>query len=131
MSLSRRRTSSVVALASLACACGGGAATLHPAHTLPLGRVSGGAGVSAAFAFGEGERAIDQGRAAGTNGGNVSAAAEQQFLAGAVASALLAPGIAPWAPARASAATPKRGSPTRAGRRASTPGTRSRAIRSR
>jgi hypothetical protein len=82
------------------CACGGGAATLHPAHTLPLSRVSAGAGVSGAFTFGEGERAIEQGRAAGSPGG-ASSTAEQQFLAGAVANALLAPGLAPWVGARA------------------------------
>jgi hypothetical protein len=94
----RKRFLAVVSAVAVS-ACGGGAATLHPAHTLPLSRVSAGAGVSAAFSFGEGQRAIDQGHAAGAPGGS-SANAEQQFLAGAAANALLAPGLAPWVGAR-------------------------------
>lgn len=79
-------------------ACGGGAATLHPAHVLPEGRVSAGAGVSSTFAFGSGASAIDrtQGSAVGT-----APEEEQRFLDGVVSSSLLAPGVAPWVGARA------------------------------
>lgn len=79
-------------------ACGGGAATLHPAHVLPEGRVSAGAGVSSTFAFGEGSSAID--RATATTVGTAPQE-EQRFLNGVVSSSLLAPGLAPWVGARA------------------------------
>lgn len=93
-----RRFRSLAALAPplLVAACGGGAATLHPAHVLPEGRVSAGAGASGQFVFGSGESAIERGRAAGGAG----AAAEQELLEGAVSNAALGPGLAPWVGAR-------------------------------
>lgn len=77
--------------AILTVACGGGSALLHPAHVLPEGRVSGGAGVTGQFAFGAAERAMS------TSGGGDE---EQRFLENAVAKAALAPGISPWVGAR-------------------------------
>jgi hypothetical protein len=81
-------------------ACGGGAALMHPAHTLPQNRVSAGAGVSGQFVFGQGQRAIDTGKASGAPGAISGGANEQQFLAGAAANAVFAPGVSPWVGAR-------------------------------
>lgn len=78
--------------------CGGGAATLHPAHTLPEGRVSMGAGLSSTFAFGDGARAAEGSSSkAGATGGEE----EKRFIDEALARSLLAPGLAPWVSARA------------------------------
>ncbi len=81
------RTLVVAVGASSSAACGGGAPLLHPAHVLPLGRVSTGAGVTGQFAF----RGTGPSRDAG----------EQKTFEDAIARAALSPGIAPWIGARA------------------------------
>ena len=79
--------------------CAGGAPLLHPAHPLPPGRVSLGAGTSSSFLGGEGKRAIDRaGRSANTAG------ATDEFARGASALALMPPGLSPWVGARAGVA---------------------------
>lgn len=86
------------AVAVAVAACGGGAATLHPAHVLPEGRVSAGAGVSSTFQLGEGKTAVDALNAAPTGS---PAEEEQRTVDGVLATALFAPGLAPWVGARA------------------------------
>jgi hypothetical protein len=78
-----------VVFACCAEGCGGGAPLLHPAHVLPPGHVSTGAGVSGQFAFRSGEGAHGPG------------APEQNAFENAIARAALSPGIAPWVGARA------------------------------
>lgn len=73
---------------------------MHPAHTLPQGRVTVGAGVSGHFVTGEADNAIRRGRSA-AQGGAASGDAEQRLVEGTVAHSTLAPGIAPWVGARA------------------------------
>jgi hypothetical protein len=77
-----------VAFACCAAGCGGGAPLLHPAHVLPSGHVSAGAGVSGQFAFRN---------EPGAQGGPP----EQHAFEDAIARASLSPGIAPWVGARA------------------------------
>jgi hypothetical protein len=78
-----------VVFACCAAGCGGGAPLLHPAHVLPAGKVSAGAGVSGQFAF------------RGGQGAGASTAPEQHAFEDAIARASLSPGIAPWVGARA------------------------------
>jgi hypothetical protein len=80
--------------------CGGGAALLHPAQTLPADTVSVGAGMSGQFGSGDINDAIDGGRAAASQplGNPTSARAYGQ---GVLARALIAPGASPWLSARA------------------------------
>jgi hypothetical protein len=66
--------------------CGGGAPLLHPAHVLPSGNVSAGAGLSGQFAFRR-----DPG----------AGPPEQHAFEDAVARASLSPGVAPWVGLRA------------------------------
>ncbi|HEU4581503.1 MAG TPA: hypothetical protein VFS67_24765 [Polyangiaceae bacterium] len=80
--------------------CGGGAALLHPAHTLPVDTVSVGAGVSGQFASGAIEDTIDDGRAAASQPLGDPASA-QAYAEGVLARALIAPGASPWVSARA------------------------------
>lgn len=75
--------------------CGGGAATLYPAHTLAQNQVTAGAGVSNNFAFSGGE-AVTGTQA--TPGAGVDP--EQAYVEDRVRRALLAPGVAPWVAAR-------------------------------
>lgn len=83
--------------------CGGAVPLLHPAHTLPAGRVSMGGGVAAQFVTGGASSAIDRGRQAGGSTGAVpqNSSAEQELVAGALADKLTAPGLSPWVGARA------------------------------
>lgn len=81
----RRVRSLAVVFALFTTSCGGGAPLLHPAHVLPSGHVSAGAGVSGQFAF----------------HGPTSGPPEQHTFEDAIARAALSPGIAPWASARA------------------------------
>jgi hypothetical protein len=87
----------LVALPALAAitGCGGGAATMHPAHTLPTARVSVGAGVSSNFRFGSADTAVERGRTA-TSVGTTTANPEQDVIDGAVARATTTEGLAPW-----------------------------------
>ncbi|HEX4341676.1 MAG TPA: hypothetical protein VH062_37460 [Polyangiaceae bacterium] len=79
------RASVVAVVAWSVIGCGGGAPLLHPAHVLPFGRVSAGAGVSGQFAF---------------HGTSSSRAPEQRGFEDSVARATLSPGVAPWAGVR-------------------------------
>jgi hypothetical protein len=111
MATARELGSVCIAASALAAACGGGAPLLHPAHVLPEGRVSVGAGASGQFVFGPGADAIDRAsRPARTED------AEQAFLAGAVSHAALEPGVAPWAGARAGLGGSNEGGLTYTGR---------------
>jgi hypothetical protein len=67
--------------------CAAGSPLLHPAHPLPKGTVSLGAGTSASFLGGDGRRAIDRAAAAGTT---------DELARGAAALALMSPGLSPW-----------------------------------
>jgi hypothetical protein len=79
------------------CACGGGAATLYPAHTLGPNQVTAGAGVSGNFAFSGGQSVLQGPPAAAVGPGGDP---EQTYVDDSVRTALLAPGIAPWVGAR-------------------------------
>lgn len=83
--------------------CGGAMPLLHPAHTLPAGKVSMGAGVAAQFATGAARSAIDRGRAAGGGTGVVpqNSSAERDLVTGALTDKLVSPGLSPWVGARA------------------------------
>jgi hypothetical protein len=86
----------ILVLACGVSACGGGAATLYPAHTLAQNQISAGAGVSNNFAFDVGSRtSTSVPPTAGT-----STDPEQIFFEDAIRSALLSPGLAPWLGAR-------------------------------
>jgi hypothetical protein len=106
----------IAAAASSVAACGGGAALLHPAHVLGVGRVSAGAGASGQFVFGTGAGAIDRGRTAAS--ANTQGNAEQAFVEGVVSQAALAPGVAPWVGARAGLGGSNEGGLTYTGRAA-------------
>lgn len=82
-----------------ALACGGGAPLLHPAHALPAGGVTAGAGFSQRFAVGEASSA--QQAAARLDPAAANTEGLGELARGAVAQALFAPGLAPWAGARA------------------------------
>ena len=86
--------------ALLLASCGGGTALMHPAHTLPKGRFTAGAGVSNHFVLGEPAERIDRARAAARteNGGDDR---RGDLERGALALALSGPGLAPWLGARA------------------------------
>jgi hypothetical protein len=79
--------------------CAGGAPLLHPAHPLPPGRVSLGAGTSTSFLGGDGKRAIDRAARNGNTAGTTD-----ELSRGAAALALMPPGLAPWVGARAGVA---------------------------
>jgi hypothetical protein len=84
-------------------ACGGGAALMHPAHALPAGRVTLGAGVSNNFVLGDADAAIQSARVAAGAETQVSRGTpeEQAYVEGSIADTLVAPGLAPWVGARA------------------------------
>lgn len=89
----------VPAAIAAALGCGGGAPLLHPAQPLPADTVSFGAGVSAQFASGAVEAAIDRGRVAAA-GPLAEPATARAYAAGVLTEALVAPGISPWVAAR-------------------------------
>jgi hypothetical protein len=80
--------------------CGGGAALLHPAHTLPVDTVSVGAGVSGQFGSSGLNTTIDDGRAAASQP-LTNPASARAYAEGVLAQALIAPGASPWVSARA------------------------------
>jgi hypothetical protein len=80
--------------------CGGGAALLHPAQTLPVDTVSVGAGVTGQFGSSGLNTTIDDGRAAASQPLNQPATATA-YAEGVMAQALIAPGASPWVSARA------------------------------
>jgi hypothetical protein len=94
-SMSRGRL--LIFLCPIACGCGGGAATLYPAHTLGPNQATVGAGVSGNFAFSGGQSVV-QGPPGASVAPNVDP--EQAYVDDSVRTALLAPGIAPWVGAR-------------------------------
>jgi hypothetical protein len=86
----------ILALACGVSACGGGAATLYPAHTLAQNQVTAGAGVSNNFAFDVGARTttvVPPTAGTGTD-------PEQIFFEDQIRRALMTPGLAPWVGAR-------------------------------
>lgn len=90
----RVRSLGVAVLSCLTTCCGGGAPLLHPAHALPAGHVSAGAGVSGQFVF----RSAEPPRAPGPPppmGETV-----QRGVEDAVARVALSPGVAPWVAVR-------------------------------
>ncbi|MEB2324943.1 MAG: hypothetical protein OZ921_20685 [Sorangiineae bacterium] len=97
-----RARATLAGLATLAGGCGGGAPLLHPAHALAPGAVRMGAGVSSTLVSGGAKTAMDDARRAVTAQGAVATPADEAaFARGALASILLAPGLAPWVGARA------------------------------
>jgi hypothetical protein len=80
-------------------ACGGAAALLHPAQTLPVDTVSVGAGVSGQFASSDVQDTIDRGRSAAGQPLTDPATANA-YASGVLAEVLLAPGASPWVGAR-------------------------------
>ena len=89
-----------VALGASLLGCGGGAALLHPAQTLPVDTVSVGAGVSGQFGSSGLNSTIDNGRAAASEPLGDPATA-RAYAEGVLADALIAPGASPWVSARA------------------------------
>lgn len=81
-----------LAMATAAAGCGGGAALLHGAHTLPEGRTAFGAGLTGTFTAGGTRSAIAD---AGSTPADTGAYAQ-----GAAAIAGIKPGVAPWLGAR-------------------------------
>jgi hypothetical protein len=79
--------------------CGGGAALLHPAETLPVDSVSVGAGVSGQFASSGVNTAISEGRSAARQSLATRQTA-QAYAKGVLTEALVAPGASPWVSAR-------------------------------
>jgi hypothetical protein len=91
----------VVASATLFLGCGSGGGLMHPAHTLPSGAVSMGAGVSSQFVLGEGDDKIQAARAvAPPNQVPAGSPEEQTYIEGALAEVLSGPGLSPWVGAR-------------------------------
>jgi hypothetical protein len=79
--------------------CGGGAALLHPAQTLPVGSMTIGAGVSGHFGSGEINSTINDGRSAAEQPITTPEAANA-YAKGVLTNALVAPGASPWVSAR-------------------------------
>lgn len=80
-------------------ACAGGTPLLHPAHPLPRGAVTVGAGTSQRFALGEADAAMDAAVDAARE--DVTAEEIPVVVRGAVAELTAAPGLAPWVGVRA------------------------------
>lgn len=77
-------------IATVSSACGGGAPLLHPAHPLPAGEMSAGAGASTRIGLGTLEADIQAGETQ-AEGGTADSIARRAFIA---------PGVAPWVAAR-------------------------------
>jgi hypothetical protein len=113
MLLLRRRLPAApfsVALSLMSSGCGGGAALMHPAHTLPAGEVTFGAGASQTFVLGNANREVDQAietinedPGTPTTPGTTRTLEERNadVLEGAIAYSLMTPGLAPWVGGRA------------------------------
>jgi hypothetical protein len=72
---------------------------LHPAHALPVGTVSAGAGVSSQFASNRIDNIIERGRSAAAQSLQDPSNAEL-YATGVLARALVGPGASPWVSAR-------------------------------
>jgi len=94
-----KRAAACYIIAGASFACGGGAALLHPAQTLPVDTVSVGAGVSGQFASSDVQDTIDRGRSAAGQPLTDPATANA-YAAGVLAEVLVAPGASPWVGAR-------------------------------
>jgi hypothetical protein len=97
------RLARLACLASLTCslaACGGGVPLLYPARTLPLGDVRASSGVSGNFAVGSLATAEAAARPIAQNPNPPSGTAATTFTQGALVSAAVAPGLAPYVAAR-------------------------------
>ncbi len=94
------RTSGLIASVALLAGCASGSPLLHPAAPLPKGQVRGVAGFSSTFAVGSAAKAISEARAHPSVAG---VAVDPQFSRGALVSAALAPGVAPFFAARVGA----------------------------
>ncbi len=94
----RRRRALAMAASLSPLACAGGTPLLHPAHPLPRGAVTVGAGTSQRFALGEADTAMDAASRAARD--DVTAEEIPLVLRGAVAQTTAAPGLAPWVGAR-------------------------------
>lgn len=79
--------------------CGGGAALLHPAQTLPVDSVSLGGGVTGQFGSSAVNTAIDEGRSAARQALSVPETA-RTYAKGVLTEALVAQGASPWVSAR-------------------------------
>ena len=95
-----RRRLSLVCLATLASACGGGVPLLHPAHTLAPEQLSASAGLSSHFALGEPDERIETAQGSTDQGVATTPLARDDLARGAIAQALSAPGLAPFVSAR-------------------------------
>lgn len=109
------RAAATIAGALVLIGCGAGAPLLHPVHPLAPGKLAGSSGVSAHFAPGEAQRAIDR-----TSQASVDERAqdEQTAVDGALAQTLSAPGLAPWFAVRAGLVEATEGGLSYTGRRA-------------
>jgi len=98
-----RRLGRLAGLGSLACtlaACGGGVPLLYPARTLPFGDVRASSGVSGNFAVGSLATAEAAARPISQNPSPPVGTAATTFTQGALVSAAVAPGFAPYVAAR-------------------------------
>lgn len=95
----RRCRYPALAMAAMTTGCAGGAALMHPAHTLPTGAVTFGAGASEHFVIGDADHAVNEAILARTSA-VPSRTANDDFVRGAIAWSLLSPGLAPWVGAR-------------------------------
>jgi len=90
----------LVAVSAGLLGCGGGAALLHPAQTLPVDTVSIGAGVSGQFGSSGVNTTIENGQSAASQPLSDPASATA-YAEGVLTQALIAPGASPWVSARA------------------------------
>ena len=79
-------------------ACGGGVPLLHPAHTLPAGQTSFGAGVSDRFVLGAPRSDLDYARERTADA--APAAADPRYTRGVLVAIADGPALAPWVSAR-------------------------------
>jgi hypothetical protein len=99
--MTRPSTIGFALCACFAYGCGSGGGLMHPAHTLPEGHVTMGAGVSSQFVLGEGDDKIQAARAVSATGSVPAETPEEQtYIEGAMAETLGGPGLAPWVGAR-------------------------------
>jgi hypothetical protein len=79
-------------------ACGGGVPLLHPAHALPTGRTSFGAGVGDRFVLGAERSALDYARERSAD--TAPTPGDARYTRGVLVALAEGPALAPWAAAR-------------------------------
>jgi hypothetical protein len=79
-------------------ACGGGVPLLHPAHALPAGKTSFGAGISDRFVLGSERSSLDYARERTVDA--APAAGDARYTRGVLVAIAEGPALAPWASAR-------------------------------